>query len=463
MTQRSGGTLTVLRNREAMQTKLDRIADRARKDSAAQFSSLMHLLDEEMLRDSFRRLSGSAAPGVDKVTKEEYAENLEANIADVIDRLKRRAYHPQPVRRKYIPKVGSDKLRPLGIPVLEDKLVQSAITRILEQIYEQNFMDFSFGFRPQRGCHDALQELDHVIMRQKVSYVVDADIQGFFDHVSHEWMMKFVQHKITDTPLLQLIQRFLKAGVMEEDRWQATEEGVPQGGSISPILANVYLHYALDLWFDRIVKRNCRGQAFMIRYADDFVACFQYEDEAKLFYQALQERLAKFELTIAVEKTRIIKFGRFAATDAERDGKGKPETFDFLGFTHYCGKSRKGKFMLKRRTARKKFRAKIIAFAEWLKENRQKPLKELWPLIAAKLRGHYQYYGVSDNSRSINKFYQVVRRICFKWLNRRSNRRSFNWDSFCLMLKRHPLPTPKILVPFYPLELQSGHSGSRMR
>ena len=440
----------MLRNREPMQTKLDRIADRARKDSAAQFSSLMHLLDEEMLRDSFRRISGSAAPGVDKVTKEKYAENLDANIADLIDRLKRHAYHPQPVKRKYIPKIGSDKLRPLGIPALEDKLVQNAITRILEQIYEQDFMDFTFGFRPGRGCHDALRELGRIIVRQKVNYVVDADICGFFDHVSHDWLMKFLRHRVTDTPLLQLIQRFLKAGVMDAEHWQATVEGVPQGGSASPLLANVYLHYTLDLWFERVVKKYCRGQAFMIRYADDFVACFQYEDDAKRFHQALQSRLAKFELSLAADKTRIIAFGRYAVSDAKIKGESKPDTFDFLGFTHYWGKCRNGKIVLMWQTARKRFRVKLIAFADWLRENRCMPIKKLWPLIMAKLRGHYQYYGVSHNSVSIGKYYYYVVRSCFKWLNRRSNRTSYSWESFQQLLKLYPLPKPITLTSLYP-------------
>ncbi len=449
MTQRLEETLPVLRNGEAVQTKLNRIADRARKDSEAQFSSLMHLLNEEMLRESFKRLSGSAAPGIDKVNKEEYAENLEENIADLIERLKRRAYHPQPVRRKYIPKDGSDKMRPLGIPAIEDKLVQSALTRVLEQIYEQDFLDISYGFRPGRRCHDALKELDRIIMRQKVSYVVDADIRGFFDHVHHDWMMKFLGHRITDTPLLQLIERFLKAGIMEDGQWRATEEGVPQGGSISPMLANVYLHYALDQWFERIVKKNCRGEAFMARYADDFVVCFQYQDEAERFYQELQERLAKFELTVATEKTRIIEFGRYAADNAKRRGEGKPATFTFLGFTHYCGVSRRGKFVLKRRTARKKYVAKVNAFADWIQKNRHKPLEELWPTIIAKLRGHYQYYGVSDNYACLKRYRQAIARLCFKWLNRRGQRDSFTWEKFKHMLEHYPLPQPRIYVNLY--------------
>lgn len=449
MELRSRETLTVHRNGESVETKLDRIAERARRDKRAQFSSLSHLLNEETLKESFQRLARDAAPGIDRVTKDMYAEQLDENLADVVDRLKRRAYQPQMVRRKYIAKDGSSKMRPLGIPVTEDKLVQDGITRILERIYEQDFMDFSYGFRPERGCHDALKELNRIIMRQKVNYVVDADIRGFFDNVDHDWMMKFLRHRVTDTPMLQLIRRFLKAGILEDGQRRATEEGVPQGGTCSPLLANVYLHYTLDLWFDRVFARTCRGEAYLVRYADDFVACFQYKDDAERFYEALQVRLAKFKLEVAMEKTRIIAFGRFAAKQAKSEGKSKPDTFDFLGFTHYCGLSRSGRFCLKQRTSRKKARAKLKAFYAWLSENRHLPLTELWPLVNAKLRGHYQYYGITHNFACIRTFYYRVTVFCFKWLNRRGQKKSFTWPEFSRMLKRYPLAKPRICVPLY--------------
>lgn len=442
--------MVVLRNEDPMRTKLKSIADAARKDKGTRFTSLIHHLDDKMLRESFRRLSRKAAPGIDEVTKTQYGEDLDKNLTDLLGRLKQMAYRPQPVLRKYIPKDGSDKMRPLGIPALEDKLVQTGLTIILEQIYEADFRDFSYGFRPNRGCHDALKELDRIITRGRVSYVVDADIRGFFDHVDHTWMMKFLEHRVADTRMLRYINRFLKAGIMEDGEATTTDEGVPQGGSISPLLANIYLHYALDLWFDCTMREQWRGEAYLIRYADDFVACFQYRDDAYRFYNELLKRLDKFGLSIAEEKTKIIEFGRFAAENARRRGERKPATFDFLGFTHYCSVSHKGRFRVKRKTMHKKFNAKVKAFALWLRSNRHKPMAELWKTVRAKLQGHYQYYGVTDNFRSINTYFYHVTRLLFKWLNRRSSRSSYTWDEFRRMLTFYPLPKPRIRVHFYP-------------
>ncbi|MDL1975389.1 MAG: group II intron reverse transcriptase/maturase [Deltaproteobacteria bacterium] len=322
----------MLGNGEMMETKLQRIAEKARKDSGCRFTSLFHLMNVEMLRECFRRLRKDAAAGIDKVTKAEYEENLEENLAVLVEKLHRMAYIPQSVRRVYISKPGSDKKRPLGIPALEDKLVQAGLARLLTAIYEQDFIKDSYGFRPGRSCHDALRALSCEVEGGQVHYVVDADIKGFFDNVDHEWMMKFLGHRIADKRVLRYVMRFLKAGTMEDGVVSASDKGTPQGGLISPILANIYLHYSLDLWFVGVFQKSCCGRSCIIRYADDFVVCFQREVDATRFRHELDERLAKFGLEISPEKTKIIEFGPFAESKAKRSG-GKAATFDFLGFT----------------------------------------------------------------------------------------------------------------------------------
>lgn len=431
-----------------METKLDRIAEIAKGRPNERFTSLAHLLDEEMLRKCHKEINGNKATGIDRVTKGEYEQELDSNIKDLVAKLKRRAYRPQPARRVNIPKPGTDKTRPLGILAYEDKIVQRGMAKVLNAIYEQYFLDFSYGFRPNRSCHDALKRLNIIIECRKTNYIVDADIKGFFDNVDHEWMMKFISHRIADPRFQQLIRKTLKAGYMEENIIHETEGGTTQGGLISPILANLYLHYVLDLWFDKVVKPRCRGEAYMVRYADDFVCCFQYEYDANRFYNELQNRLAKFNLSIAVEKTKIINFGRFAEEKCAKQGKKKPDTFDFLGFTHYCSKSRQGKFRVKRRTSRKKYKAALLNMKEWIRNNRITPIKTLIKELNVKLRGHYQYYGITDNSR-ISNFYNNTIRLLYKWLNRRSQRRSFGWDKYNLFLKRHEILKPKVYVSIY--------------
>lgn len=347
-----------------METELTRIAEVARKRPQERFTSLAHLINETTLRDCHRKMKANKALGIDKVSKEEYEQNLTENLRELVEQMKRQAYKPQPVRRAYIPKPGTSKKRPLGILAYQDKLVQAVMARILTAIYEADFLDCSYGFRPGRNCHDALKELTRIIETRRINYIVDADIKGFFDHVNHEWMLKFIGHRIADPNIRRLIARFLKAGVMENGVKQNIIEGTPQGGNISPILANIYLHYVLDLWFTRIVKKWCRGEAYLIRYCDDFVCCFEYEEEAKAFYEALKGRLGKFNLEIAEDKTRIIAFGRNAT---KKSDKRKPDTFDFLGFTHYCGKSKQGYFRVKRKTSRKKYQASILRCKEWIK------------------------------------------------------------------------------------------------
>jgi RNA-directed DNA polymerase len=453
MIARSEETPAVHSSGEPVATKLLRIAEKARTEPRFKFTSLYHLMNEELLRECFKRLRKDAAVGIDDVTKEEYAADLDSNLSNLIDRLHRMAYKPQPVRRVYIPKPGSTKQRPLGIPCLEDKLVQAGLVRILEQVYEQDFIPDSYGFRPKRCCHDALRALSDSVESKPVNHIVEADIKGFFDNVNQEWLMKFVEHRIGDKRIGRMVKRFLKAGVYEDGAITVKDEGTPQGGVISPLLANIYLHYALDLWFEKVVRPKCTGFARMIRYADDFVVCFQYEPDALKFQSELSERLGKFGLEVEPCKTRVVKFGRFAVQNAK--GKGmRPETFDFLGFTHYCGTRRDGKgFRMKRVTARKKFAAKVKAFKDWLKSARTLKTAELWATAKAKLRGHYNYYGVTDNLRGIGRFCAEVKKLLHKWLNRRGKRGCLNWQEFSEMLKRFPLPEPRIKVRMFPVSV----------
>lgn len=441
-------TMLHWRQRETLETKLTRIAELAKQRPRIKLQTLIHAIDEESLRAAHNALSADKAVGVDAVTKEEYDEKLQENITDLLSRMKRQAYEPQPVKRVYIPKPDKKK-RPLGIPAYEDKLVQKALNEILTVIYEPEFIDCSYGFRPGRSCHDALKEIAKILESKKISYVVDADIKGFFDNVDHGWMVRFLQERIQDPNLLRLIQRFLKAGIMEAGVEYETDTGTPQGGVISPTLANVYLHYVLDLWFTVKIKRECRGEAYLIRYCDDFVCFFQYQDDTEIFYGKLIERLKKFNLEVVEEKTKIIEFGRFAEERRNKRGDGKPETFDFLGFTHYCGKNKNSKFRVKRKTSRKKFKAKLKHFAEWLYQNMHTEIGKLIKQINAKLVGHYRYYGVTDNSNGIHAFEYYIRRKLFETLNRRSQKKSLIWEEFAKLEERFPLAKARIYVNIY--------------
>ncbi|RKQ11079.1 group II intron reverse transcriptase/maturase [Oceanobacillus bengalensis] len=345
-------------------------------------------------------------------------------------------------------KPGTKKKRPLGIPDHEDKIVQRALVKILNAIYENDFLDSSFGFRPNRGCHDALKILNVYLEKRPTNYVVDADIKGFFDNVNHEWMMKFLKHRINDPNLLRIIARFLKGGYLEEGKYYESDKGTPQGGVISPILANVYLHYVLDLWFEKVVRKQCKGKAYIVRYADDFVCCFQYREDAEAFYSALIKRLEKFNLEVAEDKTTIISFGR----NADSSGHGKPPTFDFLGFTHYCSKSQNGNFRVKRKTARKKVRAKLKSQKEWLKANRTMDIRLIMDRLVRSLKGYYNYYCITDNTLAVENFLFHVKQLLFKWMNRRSQRKSFSWDKFNIFLKKYPLLRPRVRVNIYDLK-----------
>jgi len=434
-----------------METKLLRIAELAKSEPRMKFTSLTHLLNEQSLTQCHQELPNKKATGVNGTTKEQYSENMEENIRDLVCRLKSKSYRPVPVRRMYIPKLNSNKKRPLGIPEHEDKIVQKGITKILNTIYENDFLDCSFGFRPNRNCHDALKILNQYIEKRAVSYIVDVDIKGFFDNVDHKWVIEFLKLRIADPNLLRIISRFLKGGYMEEGKKHKTDNGTPQGGVISPILANVYLHYVLDLWFEKVVRKQCKGQAYIVRYADDFVCCFQHKSEAQQFFHSLKLRLKKFKLEIAEDKTKIIPFGRFAENNAKREGNSKPATFDFLGFTHYCGKSKQGKFRVKRKSSRKKVQGKLRETKEWLKTNRNKDIHTIMDRFRRSLIGYYNYYCITDNTQTVNNFKEKIEYLLFKWLNRRSQRKSFTWDKFRHFLNKYPLPSPRIKVNIYDL------------
>lgn len=433
-------------NEESVRTKLHRIAKKASKEKDYQFTSLYHLMNKELLLECFTRLKGKAASGSDNITKDQYAMNVDANLENLVERLHKMGYKPQPVLRIYIPKAGSQRKRPLGIPTLEDKLVQSGLVKILQAIYEQDFLNDSYGFRPRRNCHDALRALSQTVESQPVHYIVEADIKGFFDNVDHEQLMKFISHRIADKRILRLIQRFLKAGIQEDGQHKACETGTPQGGVISPLLANIYLHYTLDLWFEKRIKRQCKGYARLIRYADDYVVCFQIETDAKHFEEVMETRLKKFNLEVAPEKTKRFEFGVFAQIKAKSRGK-KAATFDFLGFTHYNTRSRDGRrYRMKRKTVSKRFTAKVVAYKEWLKANRTLPTAQIMKATIAKLRGHFAYYGVTDNSKSLQSFGYWVTQTLYKWLNRRGKRGCYTWEKFNKLIALYPLPTPRITV-----------------
>lgn len=442
-----------------METKLTRIAEAARMRPDEKFTSLAHLINEETIKECHREMGKKKAAGIDDMTKEEYEINLDSNVKDLINRMKRQAYKPQPVRRVHIPKPGTDKMRPLGIPAYEDKLVQAAMAKILNAIYEQDFLECSFGFRPNRGCHDALKVLSNILCKKEINYVVDADVRGFFDHVDHEWMMKFLQHRIADPNILRLAARFLRSGIIEAGIKYDTPEGTPQGGCCSPIFGNLYLHYVIDLWFEKRVRKSCRGMAYMVRYADDSVFCFQYEEDAKEFYSQMIERLGNFNLEVAEEKTKIISLNKEDDEDDGKDDSGGKQisSFDFLGFTHYVGKDKNGAKRVKRKTSKKKYRASLLRFKEWIQRNRHMPTRSLMKKMKIKLQGYCRYYGITDNHNAVSNFIDEIKKLIFKWLNRRSQKKSFNWDKYNLFLNKYPLPRAKTYVRIFELGMGSSY------
>lgn len=440
-----------------METKLERIAEIAKSRPREKFTSLIHLINEDTIKECHKEMNRKKAAGVDLVTKDEYEVNLDDQVKDLINRMKRQAYKPQPARVAYIPKMGTHKKRPLGIPSYEDKLVQAALAKILSAIYEQDFLECSFGFRPNRGCHDALKILNKILNKKEINYLVDTDIKGFFEHVDHEWLKKFIQHRISDPNILRLVARFLRSGIIEAGMKYDTPEGTPQGGVISPILGNLYLHYVLDLWFEKRIRKGCRGMAYMVRYADDTVFCFQYEEDAKEFYAQMIERLKIFNLEVAEEKTKIISLGKDHHNEDKAGGCRGGNSFDFLGFTHYMGRSKNGAKRVKRKTSKEKYRASLLRCKIWIRANRNMPIKNFMNELKIKLQGYCRYYGITDNRNAVNNFIDEVKRLLYKWLNRRSQRKSFNWDKFNLFLERYPLPRAKTYVRIFDLGMGNSY------
>lgn len=386
----------------------------------AKLETLMNRVNDGSIKEEHRKQIQRKAVGIDGVTKAEYGEKLDENVAELIARMKRFSYKPQPVRRAYIPKADGRK-RPLGIPAYEDRLVQSVMAGVLNDIYEERFLDCSYGFRPGRSAHQVVREINQTIMIRKVNYVLEADIKGFFDNVDHEWLMKFLEQDIADKNFLRYVKRFLIAGVMEGTQRKESDKGTPQGGQISPVLANVYLHYVLDLWYEKVLQKKCKGEVYYVRYADDFLLMFQYENEARLVMDALKIRLGKFGLELAEDKTRILPIGRF---------KGTKEDFDFLGFTFFNTKTRGGHYRLGVRTSKKKLKAKKQVVKAWLHDNMHQPVSETMKLIQLSLQGHSNYYGVSGNLVQLQKFWRYVQYTCYRTLNRRHQKRSMKWDTF---------------------------------
>lgn len=432
-----------------MKTKLERIADKSNNEKRPIFTSLYHLINEEMLKQCHKELDSNKAVGIDEISKTQYEENLNENISNLVKRLKNKSYKPAPSLRVYIPK-GNGKTRPLGISIYEDKIVQLALKKILEAIYEPKLLDNMYGFRSNKGCHDAIKEVhNNIQFKKKIQYIVDTDIKGFFDNINHEWMIKFLEYNIKDHNIIHLIKKYLKAGIMDKGKYIKTEEGTAQGNIISPILANIYMHFVLALWYKEIIEKQAKGDTFMVIYADDFIAGFQYEKEAKSYFKVLNERMNKFGLELERDKSRLVEFGRFAEKKRKKRGEGKPETFDFLGFTFYCSKSRKGNFCVKVKTSSKKFRQKVKNMKEWLYDNRNIKLKELIEKLNIKLEGHYRYYGITHNSQMICNFRERTIGLLFKALNKRSEKKSYTWNGYYEMLKHYKIANPKIYVSLF--------------
>lgn len=431
-----------------MLTKLARISELSATNPDMVFTSVAHLINVEMLEDCHKGMNGKKAVGIDGVTKDEYSINLKENLENLVGRLKRKAYHPKPALRVEIPK-DNGEMRPLSIYCYEDKLVQEAVRRILEAVFEPLFYDEMMGFRPGRGCHKAIKKLNAIIERGATSWVLDADIKGFFNNLDHGWIIRFIESKIKDPSFIRIIRRILKSGIMKDYHFEDIEEGSGQGSVCSPIIANIYMHYVLVWWFKEKIQKEFKGFCATVVYADDFVACFQYKREAEEFYERLKRRMTYFNLEMEESKTRLIEFGRFAVENRRRRGEGKPETFTFLGFTHYCSASAKGRFRVKRKTSRKKFAKKCRELNITIRGMRTMKLTDIFSKLNQILIGYYQYYGITDNYRAIAAMKDKIERMLFYWLNRRSHKKSYTWEGFHEILKCFPLAKPKIYVNIY--------------
>ena len=425
---------------------LDRVREVARRDKDAQFTALLHHVDIDRLRVAYKALSPKAAPGIDGVTWRTYGQDLEENLQELHRRVHSGAYRPSPSRRTYIEKADG-RLRPLGIATLEDKILQRAIVEVLNAIYEEDFLGFSYGFRPGRKPHDALDALTVGIERKKVNWVLDADIADFFSSLDHDWLKKFLEHRIADKRVLRLIQKWLNAGVIEDGVWTASGGGAAQGASASPLFGNVYLHYVFDRWVRQWRRKHAHGDVIALRFADDFVTGFEYEEDARQFLADLRERFAKFGLELHPDKTRLIEFGRNAARTRAARGVGKPETFDFLGFTHICGKAKNGRFWVKRKTISKRMRAKLAEVKDQLYRHRHLPIPEQGRWLASVVRGHMAYFAVPGNTDAVATFRTQVTRYWFKALRRRSQRHRLNWIRMNRLATRW-LPPVRVKHPF---------------
>lgn len=434
-------------SRSDLQIALHRVRQAAKKDKRVRFTALWHhVCNVEHLREAYMDLKRNAAPGVDGQTWQQYGEDLEGNLKDLAKRLQRGAYRVKAVRRVYIPKPDG-RQRPIGVTTLEDKIVQRATVEVLNAVYETDFKGFSYGFRPKRGAHNALDALTVGIEKRKVNWVLDADIRGFFDTIDHEWLMKFVEHRIADRRVVRHIKKWLKAGVLEDGTWRETDEGTPQGGSISPLLANIYLHYVFDLWADRWRRKEGTGDIIIVRYADDFVVGFQHRRDAERFQSELRERFRKFNLELHEDKTRLIEFGRYADTNRRKQGLGLPETFGFLGFTHICGRTRKGGFCVLRQTMRKRLQAKLRQVKTELRRRMHDPVRAVGKWLGSVVTGHYRYYGVPRNHAALGSFHKAIVRLWYNVLRRRSQKTRMTWARLCRWVRLW-IPYPRILHPY---------------
>jgi RNA-directed DNA polymerase len=449
-------------SRAGAPSALDRVREAAKRDKKKRFTALLHHVTVERLRNAYLALKRDAAAGVDGVTWDEYGQALEARLQDLHARVHRGGYRAKPSRCVYIPKPDG-RQRPLGIATLEDKIVQRAVVEVLNAIYEVDFLGFSYGFRPGRSQHHALDALATAIKRKKVNWVLDADLRDFFNAIDHGWLVEFVEHRIADKRVVRLIQKWLSAGVLEEGTWSNTERGTPQGATVSPLLANVYLHYVLDLWIQQWRRQTARGEVVAVRYADDFVVGFQHVADAVRFRTELQQRLERFRLEVHPDKTRLLRFGAFAAKDRALQGEGKPETFDFLGFTHICGKSRAGKFLLLRRTSKKRMRAKLKLIREGLLRQRHLPVDVQGRKLQAAVRGYYAYHAVPTNMHRLASFRTGILRAWRHALQRRIRRSTITWQRLSRLGQRW-IPTPRVLRP-YPWDRFDDRTrgGSRVR
>jgi group II intron reverse transcriptase/maturase len=425
-----------------MCTDIDRIAELAKEDPKRQFYSIAHLITVEKLYGAFRSLRKDASAGIDGVKYAEYGTNAEENVRQLHRRLVEGKYQVQPLRRVYIPKENGQR-RPISIPALEDKIVQKVVVDLLNAIYERDFLDCSYGFRPGRGQHQALDEVRRVICTRPTGWILELDIRSYFDNIVRGTLIEMVEKRVSDSSVLRLIQKWIKVGVIEDGQLLVSETGTGQGQPISPLLANIYLHYALDEWFEDVVKPRLKGEAYEIRFADDAILCFQHKEDAEKVLRVLPKRFEKYGLTLHPEKTRLIEFGRYAARNAKKQGK-QLENFDFLGFKHLCARSRKGKFTVHVRTMAKRLRRGLKAVTDWCKQYRHEPVDKQQKALNAKLRGHYQYYGRPTNYLSIWQFYRRVSHIWRKWLGRRTRGRPLTWERYKAILRQHPLLLPRI-------------------